>query len=114
MGEEGFGEQMGAIRTLNHDILKEMGIKKIAHRMIILEQIANNQQQIAVINEEGTDNVQNTNTANFAAVNNDDASSDSSSEDSDDQHLYKNGGTATSGENNNTKTSLYDVTVTTD
>merc|ERR1712087_257802 len=111
---------MGAIRTLNHDILKEMGIKKVAHRMVILEQIANNQQQIAVINEEGTDNVQNTNTANFAAVNNDDddhddASNDSSSDDSDDQHqgLYKVD-TTTNGEHNSTKNSIYDVTVTAD
>merc|ERR1712154_738269 len=51
--EAGFGDSLETAGALNHDILKEMGIKKIAHRMIILDQIKKNQQQIAKMNREG-------------------------------------------------------------
>eukprot|EP01084_Bolivina_argentea_P148036 258904_1 len=48
---EGFGDHMSALHKLNNDDLKDMGINKIAHRKVILEQIKNNVAQIDIFQE---------------------------------------------------------------
>eukprot|EP00483_Globobulimina_turgida_P003782 UN03788 len=52
--EHGFADGTSTVFDLNSDDLQEMGITKVAHRKLILKQIANNKQQIL-----NTENIQN-------------------------------------------------------
>jgi len=51
--QNGFGDSMGLAQALDDHSLKEMGITKVAHRMAILNNIKQNQEQIAELNRQG-------------------------------------------------------------
>merc|ERR1719384_2722412 len=54
--ENGFGDSTASTQPLDHDILKEMGITKAAHRMTILKNIKQGQQHTAAL-KKGADPV---------------------------------------------------------
>merc|ERR1712113_981447 len=70
--EQGFGDKMTALSKLNDNDLKEIGITKMAHRKVILEQIQSNKHYTTNYNNgnyEGYGNTHRQNTMNAVTTN---------------------------------------------